>query len=234
MAVAGARRRTEHVFFFGMASLLAVYVLLGFWKSYLGAGLILAPLPSLLVHVHAILFVGWIALLLGQSALISAGNLALHRRLGAIMGWWAAAIVIVGPVTTVIALRRPDSGVNAVVFAGDLGQSIAFAILIRAGLVHRRDASAHKRLMLLATAAIMAPAIVRWPFDFILGGPPFGLVVFYMLPPLLLVAYDLAMRGHVHRATGLGLGLMTFAVASFLVLPALPGWLAISRWIQRV
>jgi len=137
-------------------------------------------------------------------------------------------------VTTVIALRRPDSGVNAVVFAGDLGQSLAFAILIRAGLVHRRDTSAHKRLMLLATAAIMAPAIVRWPFDFILGGPPFGLVFFYILPPLLLVAYDLATRGHVHRATGLGLGLMTLAVASFLVLPALPGWLAISRWIQRV
>ena len=74
MAVAGRRRRTEHVFFFGMASLLAVYVLLGFWKSYLGAGLMLAPLPSFLVHVHAILFVGWIALLLGQiPALISAG-----------------------------------------------------------------------------------------------------------------------------------------------------------------
>lgn len=229
-----SRRRTEHLFFSGVALMLIGYVVLGFWRSYLAAGLMMAPLPSLLVHIHAILFVGWIALFMAQNVLIRAGNVATHRRLGAIMGWWAAAIVLIGPATVVMAVRRPASGVGTSAFAGDLAQTIVFAILIGSGLVHRRNGPVHKRLMTLATAAIMGPAIIRWPFDFIQNEPPIGILFFYLLPPLLLVAYDLATRRRVQKVTWLGLGLMAGVLAVFLLLPAWSGWLAFTHWVQRV
>ena len=232
MASMTARRRTDHLLFSGIALLLGGYMLLGFWHSYVGAGLALAPLPSLLVHIHAVLFVGWIALVIAQTSLVSTGNIALHRRLGKMMAGWAVALVLIGPATAIMAARRQGSGVGAAPLAGDFVATIAFAILIRAGFRQRRDAPAHKRLMVLASAAIIGPAIVRWPFAFI-GKGPIGVSFFYLLPPLLLVAYDLATRGRVHRATWLGLGLIAAILVSFSALPALPAWQALTRWIQH-
>lgn len=233
MASSPTRRRIEHLFFSGVALLLGAYVLLGFWHSYVGAGLVLAPLPSLLVHIHAVLFVGWIALLIAQAALVSTGNVGLHRRMGKIMAGWAVALVLIGPATAIMAARRPGSGVGAAPLAGDFMATIAFAILIRAGFLQRRDAPAHKRLMTLASVAIIGPAIVRWPFGFIQNGPPIGVSFVYLLPPLLLVAYDLATRRRAHRAIWLGLGLIAAILVSFVAIPALPAWQAFTRWVQH-
>ncbi len=232
MSTAAARRRFEHLFFCGLVLLLGGYVALGFWKTYLGVGLAMAPLPSLLVHVHAILFVGWIVLFGVQTALVAGGRVSLHRRLGVIAGGWAAAMITIGMATTVMAFRRPGSGVSATVFAGDLGATIAFAALLAAGLRRRRHAPEHKRLMALATAALMGPAIIRWPFDLIQNGPVYAPTIFYLLPPLLIMAYDLASRRRVYGVTWLGLGLMVAAVASFIVLPAWPGWGSFTDWVR--
>lgn len=233
MASAKTARRCEHLFFLGLALLLIGYGLLGFWKSYFGAGLVLAALPSLLVHVHAILFVGWLALFAVQTALIGRGRVALHRRLGIVMGWWAAAMIVIGPATTVMAVRRRGSGVDAAVFGADLVEAIAFAILIGAGLIRRRDPISHKRLMALASAAMIAPAIVRWPFGFIQQGPV-APSIFFLLPPIALAAYDLATRRRVHGATWLGLALMVAVLASFVALPAWRPWLDFTAWVRQV
>ena len=227
------RRAADHLLFAGIALLLLSYVLLGFWQSYIGAGWMLAPLPSLLVHVHAVLFVGW-ALLFGvQIAMVATGRVLIHRRIGSVMGWWAAMMILVGPVTVVMALRRPNSGVGAAAFAGDLAQTVVFLVLIGKGFVRRRNAPEHKRLMALGTAALMGPAIVRWPFDFIQNGPPIGIPFFYLLPPLLLVAYDLATLHRVHRATWLGLVLMTLVLGSFFIVPDQAAWQTFTEWVKR-
>ena len=147
------------------------------------------------------------------------------------MGWWAVAMVIIGPTTVVMGLRRPNSGLGASELAGDLAQAIAFVILIGVGLVRRRNSPEHKRLMTLATAAIIGPALARWPFDFIQKGPPVALVLIYLLPPTLLIAYDLATLHRVNRATWFGLGMMLLVLISFLVLPASQRWQNITNWI---
>jgi hypothetical protein len=231
MASIALRRRRDSLFFAGIALLLIAYVLLGFWPSYFAAGLFLAPLPSLLVQVHAALFVGWIVLFTLQITLIGGGQPATHRRLGQLMGWWAVAIAIIGPATVIAAVRRGVVGPGPL--AGDLAQSLAFAILIAAGLIRRQSAPEHKRLMALATAAIAGPAIVRWPFGFIQQEPPIGILFFYLLPALLLVAYDLWALRRVHRATWLGLALMVLVLVSFVALPAVPSWQAFTVWIMH-
>jgi len=227
------RRTSEHLFFTGIALLLLSYVLLGFWQSYIGAGGMLAPLPSLLVHVHAVLFVGWVLLLGVQIAMVATGRVSIHRQIGGIMGWWAAMMILVGPVTVVMALRRSNSGVGAAAFAGDLAQTVVFLVLIGRGFVRRKNAPEHKRLMALGTAALMGPAIVRWPFDFIQNGPPIGIPFFYLLPPLLLVAYDLTALHHIHRATWLGLALMTLVLASFFLVPDQAAWQTFTEWVKH-
>jgi hypothetical protein len=193
--------------------------LVGFWPSYFAAGLILSPLPSMLVHVHALLSIGWIVMFAVQILLVGRGKTLVHRQVGQLMAWWAMAIAVVGPATVVMAVRRGAEGVGAGPFAGDLAQSLAFAILIGTGLSRRRFPAEHKRLMMLATAAITGPAIIRWPFGFLEQNPPAGILFFYLLPAILLMGYDLRMLHRVHRATWFGLGLMLLVLVSFIALP---------------
>lgn len=231
MATVFSRRRADRFFFPLIALLLVAYVLLGFWPSYIGAGLVFAKLPSALVHVHSVLYVGWIALFATQIALVETRHVATHRKLGIVLGWWAVAMILVGPATAIMAVRREPSGLSVSGFAGDLAQTVGFAILISAGLARRRNAAAHKRLMTLASAAIIGPALARWPFDFIQSGPPFALACLYLLQPMLVIAYDLVTLRRVERATWLGLGVMVLVVLCFLTLPAWPGWQRFTSWV---
>lgn len=231
MASVTVRKRGENLFFNAIALLLFGYVLLGFWPSYFAAGLVLAPLPSLLVQVHAVLFVGWVILFALQIVFVGSGKMPLHRRAGKLLAWWALAIALVGPATVTMAVRR--GAVGPAPFAGDIVQSFAFAILIATGLSRRRFPAEHKRLMTLATAAITGPAIVRWPFGFLQQSPPLGIMFFYLLPALLLMGYDLAVLHRVHRATWSGLSSMVLVLVSFIALPALPVWQAFTHWVRH-
>ncbi len=69
-------RKYDRQFFFAMAVLLAVVVAIGFAPTYYLAGGFLAPLPSRIVHIHAVVFSAWMILLLVQTGLISASGLA--------------------------------------------------------------------------------------------------------------------------------------------------------------
>src|SRR4051812_16196797 len=75
-------RRTERIFFGGMAVLLCVVVFIGFSPTYFRAGMMRTPLPNTLLHIHGAVFTTWMILYLVQSALISARRVAWHRSLG--------------------------------------------------------------------------------------------------------------------------------------------------------
>lgn len=231
MSITSASRRAERIFFVGAALCLATFVLIGFWHSYFQSAA--ASLPSVLVHVHAVLMVGWIALLLCQVGLIGAQRVRLHQRLGTMMGFWALAILLTGPPATIAALRRPGSGVDGTVLFGDLAMLMAFALLTGLALLRRRRPADHKRLMLLGTAAIMLPALARWPFDFMQNGPPIAIVALYLAVPLALGIYDLVSLRKIHRATLLGAVAMVVVIGSTLTVPATSWWQDITLSMQR-
>lgn len=231
MATTAASRRAERTFFVTAALCLAAFVLIGFWHSYFRAGA--ASLPSFLVHVHAILMIGWVGLVLCQVGLISSRKVRWHQRLGTAMGFWAVAILMVAPVTTVAALRRPGSGVDARIFFGDLAMLVAFAFLIGLALLRRRKPAEHKRLMLLGTAAIILPALARWPFDFMQRGPPIGIVALYLAVPLALGIYDLVMLRKIHRATVIGTVAIVIVIGMTLTVPSTGWWKEITLKVQH-
>ena len=217
-------RHRERRIITGIFLMLVAYVGLGFWTSYFGAGLIRAPLPGPLVHVHALLFVGWIALFATQLLLIRTRRVPLHRTIGTLMSGWAVTMVVSGAATSIAAFRRPGSGVDAGVLAGDLVELAGFAILLSAGFLRRRDAGDHKRLMILACAVLVAPAIIRWPFDLIQRGPPILATLFYLLPPILLAVHDWMAERRIRGATLIGLAVFLAVPLSFVALPAWPIW----------
>ena len=149
------------------------------------------------------------------------------------MGFWGVAILVVAPVTTVAALRRPDSGVDATIFFGDLAMLVAFALLIALALLRRRKPTEHKRLMLLGTAAIILPALARWPFNFMQKGPPIGIVALYLTVPTALGLYDLVTLRRVHRATIIGAAVIFIVIGTTLTIPSTAWWRGITLKVQQ-
>src|SRR4029077_5650741 len=86
--------RYERVFFAGMALVILALVVVGFWPTYYGAGVVQAPLPSTMIHVHAVVFSLWIVMFLVQVGLVSARKVKWHMTLG-LVGMGLAALVVV-------------------------------------------------------------------------------------------------------------------------------------------
>src|SRR6476661_10488342 len=90
--------RGEARFFFTMACVMAATIIAGF-SFNLATGRSSFSLPWL-VHFHAWVMMGWVALYLTQNAMVFSDNLALHRRLGWLSVIWLPAIVVMGTLIT--------------------------------------------------------------------------------------------------------------------------------------
>jgi hypothetical protein len=122
-----------------------------------------SPYP-LIVHFHAAAFVGWLTLLTAQVLLIRAGKVNIHRKLGVGGAVLAAIMLVIGPATafTVQQLHFGKPGSDPAFLSVQLTDILAFAGLVTAGLVLRKQAAAHKRLILLATLYISDAGFARW------------------------------------------------------------------------
>jgi hypothetical protein len=225
-----AVRRTDRFFFIGMALASALMLVLGFLPSYFHRG---AELPALtpLYQLHGALFTAWIALLVVQTALVAGHRTDLHRTLGVAGAVLAAVVFVFGVVVSVETLRRnggPPGGDPRKFFAIPMGDILVFGALVGAAVVQRRRSESHKRLMLLATISLLTAAVGRFLRQVGMGGAPtlfFGTDAFV----LVLVLYDLALRGRVHPATLWGGALVVgFKPLLFYVLSGTPPWLALA------
>jgi hypothetical protein len=199
----------ERAFYGGMGVLILVIVLVGFAPTWwLRSPDSARPPVSLLLHVHGLVFVGWLLLFIVQGGLISARRHDLHRRFGTWSIGFAVALVLLG---LWIGMAQALRGVDA---HGDRALSwlfvplmsiLVFAGLVAAGYWKRRDPQSHKRLMLAATVAMLDPAFGRmglFPREGDLAW-----LNWWLMPTMLLalIPWDLRQRGRIHRATIIGL-----------------------------
>ena len=196
-------RKYDHVFFPAMAVLLLGSVFLGFARSYYLAGMFHAPLPHAIIHVHGALFSSWILFLLAQTTLVAAGRTDVHRRIG-IAGFLLACLMVVvgvGAATNSLARNFAPPGVDAkTVYIIPITDMLIFSVLVFFAYRARFDSAAHKRIIIIATVALMIAAIARWPFSAVQGNPLAAQLVSYTFL-LMLVAYDLWSTRKIHRAT---------------------------------
>lgn len=235
--LASNHRRSENRFFSAMAVSIVLAIVVGFARTYFLRGLVPASTPAPLgltppIHLHGLLFTGWVLLLLVQARLVAAKRFDVHRRLGMAAAVLAAMMIGTGTMVAIQAVVRgvgpfgmdPRGFLIVPLFALGL-----FAVFVVAGIQARHDAQSHKRLMLLATIALLPPAIARWvlPMGF---APPVVLVVatLFLVP---LVVWDLRTRGHLHPVTLWGGLLLVVSGPLRLALAHTDGWLAISDWL---
>ena len=195
--------RIDRWFYTVMALLIAGAVFTGFAATFYLRDAALPPLKPLLV-THGVVFSSWIVLFITQAWLVAGNRVEIHKRLGWCGAVLALLMVGLGLVAAVDAMRNGRAPIPGLdprsFFAVPFFDLVVFASLIAAGVLKRGSPDAHRRIMLVATIAIIDAAIARIPLDFIRnGGPP----VFFGLTDLFVFAgwgYDLITRRKIHPA----------------------------------
>jgi hypothetical protein len=229
-----AARRTS--FFFWSSTLLLSFLVIGFAPTlYLRAFFDVPSIPGYL-YLHGGVLTAWFVWFVVQTTMVRTGRTAVHRRFGVIGAIIAAAVVVAGPMATMGFVARlrahgidwdtdmsavPALGIEGVpmvqfaagVFWGNFIGIAVFAGLVVAALLLRRNPQAHKRLMLLASIALVGPALARisrWP---VFGGEDgFFVPVVFLSLLVVLIAHDVVSARRPHRATLIGCGAIVLAL----------------------
>lgn len=233
-------RRLDHLFFPGVAWLMLIIVFVGFAPSYYLVGVARAPLPSLAIHVHAVVFSCWILLLIAQTSLTATGRVDIHRRLGLAGFILAGSMLIVGAWAATDQLARGSHVRDPLAFyIFPLANVVAFAVLIGFAYRARFDPAAHKRLIIVASTALMTAPIARWHLRGFLHTRAFGVSAttaerLSYIFILLLIAYDIWATRRVHRATLWGAGFLIVFQQLALYFGKTSVWHAFAGWVQAM
>jgi hypothetical protein len=177
------------------------------------------PAPAVLV-IHVWSFFAWMGLLSVQAALVRLRRLDLHRRIGLSLLALTPVMAISGIAAEVYSQRfwAPRDPENARFFIVPVSTIAMFVVLAGFAFLQRRNASAHKRLILLATATLLIAAFSRWLGDGIEALTGKGVLPTFLIEYgganlliAVLIGYDLATRGRVHRVYQLAVPLMLAA-----------------------
>jgi hypothetical protein len=213
----------------------ALIVFAGFAQTFYLKPWFATPALSPLMLSHGVLMTLWVVLLLVQLRLVAIGRTDWHRQLGTFGALLFVAILGVGAATAIAMGRRgfsPATDVTPLMFmavpAVDL---LVFGVLVATALWQRRRSATHKRLMVLATLAILAPAIARLPIDAVRqGGLPvvFGLMA---LAVIVCVVVDTWRHRRLHPAFGWGGALVLLSVPGRVLLAGTDVWNRFASWL---
>ena len=223
-----ARHGLKRKFYIAASGLMAAIALVGFWPTYFGSLANLSVQKSAVIHFHAAVMVGWLALFVTQVALAATGHVRSHRRLGQIGIGYGVLVILVGLTTTFyqFAGRIHDVGLEGSLDypTWPLVDMILFAPFFALAVAYRRRPEIHKRLMIVATTTLLVAAALRM-------GLPWPLMLAVWFSPILIgIAYDLVRQRLIHPVYLIGLAVLF--VSSFRdALMDTDVWLGLTRWL---
>jgi hypothetical protein len=216
-----------------LALLITLIAFTGFWPTYFGkvlAGTVSAPL---IIHVHAAVFVLWLALFIAQAVLAATGQRALHVRLGPWLMGYGVLLIAVALLTSVAIFHQRVAAGNFAEAArrlfAPLRDMLVFAPFLAVGWIYRRKPEIHKRIMVAATTILLIAAVTRLAF---LGKPVpmLQFLLVWLAPVYLAMAWDWYTRRMVHPVYVIAVVVM---VSMRLMLPLRDSdaWLAFATWL---
>lgn len=194
-------------FFVGAAFAMTLVIVAGFTNQLaMGRSTFYSP-P--LVHAHAIMFMGWVAIYLLQNIFVATDRMTLHRRLGWVAAGWMVPMMVLGFGVTVALVRRGQvpfffRPLQFLVF--DPLSLVAFAALTGSAILMNKRTQWHRRLHLCGMSMLMGPGFGRllpmpllqpWAWEAAFAA---GLVF-----PIAGIVADLRRSAHVHPAWRYGI-----------------------------
>ena len=206
-------RAARSPFYVGASLYVVATVLAGFAPSFYLIAVDGRPRPWIM-HLHAAVYLGWLALLVCQAVLAARGNIATHRRVGTLGIYYAVVLWVLG---LIVSIYAPAAHVRAAEWTLEraitflpipLGDMVLFGSFFGAAVAYRSRPEVHKRLVLLACVAIMFAGAFR--LSYVLSLP--AQIVVWFLPIVAGMAYDRYKRGSVHPVYWIGAAVMGIAL----------------------
>jgi hypothetical protein len=205
--ITGPKSLLDKYFYFSMSLLVAVIVVWGFSHSINDNLLHATPPRPFLLWIHGAAFSAWVGFYILQSALVRTHNVKLHR----LLGWFGAALatsmVALGVAIGVI-MNRFHAAVlhesDPTFFSIQFGDMVAFGVCFVLAIYWRKKPEFHRRLIFVATCALLDAPFGRISFIFnnALFYPCLDAVM------LLGVVRDLLVNRRIHAVYRVGLPLM--------------------------
>jgi hypothetical protein len=188
------------------------------------------------VHLHAMAFFAWTLFAMVQTSLVSSRRVALHRALGMVGISLATILTMLGLLAALNAINREIPAAlrqaNEAFLIVPLQAIATFAVIFVLGIATIRRPETHKRLMLLATIALLNAPLARplivFVFHFPLGPPPVWLNVpaylasfLLLIPPMI---YDWRTRGQPHPVYLVALPVLTFLAWAVIPISGTHAW----------
>jgi hypothetical protein len=213
--VTRVRQSGRRKFYVALAAYLFLMIVVGFWPSYYGPLVRGAAKAPIVLHVHGVIFIGWMLLLIAQTVFAARGDLRTHRALGTFgIGYgtvvWLMGLLVsfVAPVINVHSGRWtvPEA---AAFFPIPFGDMVLFGGYFLAAVRTRSRPELHKRYMVMATISVAFAAAFRLQA---LGvAIPLAIVIWYA-PLAIAMLYDYKSKRHVHPIYLAGAAVMAFAL----------------------
>ncbi|MGH9615953.1 MAG: hypothetical protein ACRD28_04355 [Acidobacteriaceae bacterium] len=162
-------------FYFCMSLLIAAVVIYGFSHT-VDQNLIHATPPRpWILWAHGIVFSGWLAFFIFQSALVRTHHVKVHK----LTGWFGVVLGVLIPVLGILtaiimhrfifshfhaaAVALPPNGANNTFFSIQTSDILLFTVFFWLAIVWRKKPEFHRRLVLVATIALTSAGFGRWP-----------------------------------------------------------------------
>jgi hypothetical protein len=210
--------------------------LVGFWPRYFGPLLAgtLSTVP--IIHIHAVVMMGWLLLLMVQVALVVNGRRALHMKVGQVGMLWGIVVILVGWTTAIMRFgERVQAGqfqLAANRLFAPMTDMLVFAPFLAAAWVYRRRSQTHKRLIVVASTILLIAAVHRIA---LFGGrnpPPLPLLLPIWLSPILLgMVHDAVKTRRVHPVYLMGILAVLFLKFGRIPLAHTQPWKAFASWL---
>jgi len=219
-----------------IAFALAALVIGGFARTYYLRVLFDAPPLTFVIHLHGLVFTAWLALFVVQVRLIARQNYRLHMKLGIAAVFLAVAVIVIGILTSLLAVGNPrprPMGFTELQFlVMPLTSITIFAVCVGAALALRRQPDMHKRFMLLGMIAILGPAVGRLL-------TLFGLREHFLFAQTAVAAlfitwalvHDWKQRQMLHPVLAIGGPLLVMSWPVRAAVGASDGWVQAARWL---
>ena len=208
-------RSVRRRFYVALAVFLFAMIVVGFWPSYYGPLVRGAAKAPLILHIHGVIFIGWMLLLIAQTAFAARGDLRTHRKLGTFGIYYGTVVWLMGLLVSFVA---PVINVNsgrwtvpeaAAFFPIPFGDMVLFGGYFLAAVRTRARPEPHKRYMVMATIAVAFAAAFRLQG---LGvAIPLAIAIWYV-PLAICMLYDYRSKGRVHPIYLAGAVVMAFAL----------------------
>jgi hypothetical protein len=205
-------------FFYYFSGVLLITVVLAFSMNILLKNYHLNS-SMILIIIHGISMLLWYFILFWQSRQVRVSNIKAHKQLGLMTIFLAITIVVSG---IMIAISNYKGEREALTLFGNFSGMFVFGVLYVFALRFRHKSDIHKRLMIVASIAMLSPALVRILRIFDIND--FVTLPFWLLYIAVLPIYDYRKLKKVQKATLLATGFLLMILFGGAPIGMSEGW----------